>query len=297
MHFHFPFTVVTVLWTITLAAHLVLLVVLIGRERVARFPMFTAAIGLSALRLLMEKLLRNELPPITFAQIIIVTLVISAFVGLLVLLEVSRKTFTGIRREVWVPSALAVMIAGGVALWQWGPWPGWSAVKEWSPWQLLQLIAQRGSRLLDIETVLVGLLIVALGYRFGSTWRSHAQRIAIGLSTASIAQLGLEGTWENIVRGVQANPSFIKSMADQQRLLGLGAKMSNANEVIYIVALVWWILCLWQDEPGGVIVTSDGATISDVPAVAASTEETDSAQVLEDAILPGGDELRDSPAE
>jgi hypothetical protein len=27
-------------------------------------------------------------------------------------------------------------------------------------------------------------------------------------------------------------------------------KLDNANSVIFLVVLVWWIICLWIDEPG-----------------------------------------------
>jgi hypothetical protein len=26
--------------------------------------------------------------------------------------------------------------------------------------------------------------------------------------------------------------------------------LNNANSVIFLVVLVWWIVCLWIDEPG-----------------------------------------------
>ena len=42
MHFDFHFTAISVLWTLTFAALLVLLVVLMGRDRARRFPWFTA---------------------------------------------------------------------------------------------------------------------------------------------------------------------------------------------------------------------------------------------------------------
>ena len=42
MHFNFHFTTVQVLWTLTFASLLVLLVVLLGRDRMRRFPWFTA---------------------------------------------------------------------------------------------------------------------------------------------------------------------------------------------------------------------------------------------------------------
>ena len=41
MHFNFGFTTIQVLWTLTFAALLVLLVVLLGRDRARRYPWFT----------------------------------------------------------------------------------------------------------------------------------------------------------------------------------------------------------------------------------------------------------------
>ena len=46
MHFNFDFSTAQVLWTLTFAALLVLLVVLLGRDRAQRFPWFTASIAM-----------------------------------------------------------------------------------------------------------------------------------------------------------------------------------------------------------------------------------------------------------
>jgi hypothetical protein len=54
-----------VLWTLTFAAQLVLLVVLMGRDRARRFPWFTAGIALYALRLMAEILLAGRMAPDT----------------------------------------------------------------------------------------------------------------------------------------------------------------------------------------------------------------------------------------
>src|SRR5258708_14157776 len=72
MHFHFPFNALDVLWTLTFAAHLVLLVVLMGRDRVRQFPWFTASITLVALRLLTSKMLFGRLPQMTMATVFII---------------------------------------------------------------------------------------------------------------------------------------------------------------------------------------------------------------------------------
>jgi len=68
-HFNFDFSAVKVLWALTFAALLVLMVVLLGRDRVRRYPFFTASIVLLALRLLMSRLLYGKLPSFTLGEI------------------------------------------------------------------------------------------------------------------------------------------------------------------------------------------------------------------------------------
>jgi len=144
-----------------------------------------------------------------------------------------------------VPGALVVMAIGAVVLEFWGAWPAWDAVKQGSTFQLLQLIAQKGSLLVDVENIVVGLLIVLFGSRFGAGWRSHTQRIVIGLSTGSIGQLAIQGAWEAIAR--HAAP---KSMDEYNHILAMRERLFNANSMLFVAVLVWWIVTLWLDEPG-----------------------------------------------
>jgi hypothetical protein len=67
----------------------------------------------------------------------------------------------------------------------------------------------------------------------------------LGLSTASIAQLGLQVIVERIVR--TATPH---SQAELDKILGFRDKLINADNVVYLVVVLWWIVCLWIDEPG-----------------------------------------------
>ena len=241
------------LWTLTFAAHLVLLVVLMGRDRISRFPWFTAGVVIMALRILTIRLLVKRLPELTMDTIILVMADIGAFVALLVVVEIARRAFGGVRRSSWIAGALTLMVLGAVVLKFYGPWPAWSTLtarSTISTLRLLQLIAQKATLLADVETVAVGLLIVLLGSRFKAGWRSHTQQIAIGLSTASLTQLAVQGLWQGIVRTAVNNPAIAQSMADRQRIMGLGEKLSNSNSTVYIAILVWWIVCLWRDEPG-----------------------------------------------
>jgi hypothetical protein len=276
MHFNFHFTTADILWTLTFAAHLVLLVVLMGRDRIARFPWFTTSVVILALRILSIKLLVRRLPEMTMDTIIIVMADIGALVGLLVVVEIARRAFGGVRRATWITSALILMAMGAAVLKFWGPWPSWqtlTASSTMSTLRLLQLIAQKTSLLVDVETIAVGLLIVLLGSRFKAGWRSHTQQIAIGLSTASITQLTVQGVWQSVITAARANPVVIQSITEQQRVMGIGEKLSNSNSTIYVAIMIWWIVCLWRDEPSEAraVVADSAAKADDQDVIEAGT--------------------------
>ena len=248
MHLHSPLNAQDILWTLAFAAQLVLLVVLMGRDRIARFPWFTASAVMLALRLLTAKLLNGRLPQLTMATVFIVMAEIGALIGILVVLEIARRAFGGVRRATWVTWALVLLAVGAAVLRFWGPWPAWKTLTAHSTMatlQLLQLMAQKTSLFVDVENIAVGLLIVLFGRRYGAGWRSHTQQIAIGLSASSLAQLTIGVIWERI-----AHTAVVQTMADQQRILGIRDKLFNANSAMYVVVVVWWIVCLWRDEPG-----------------------------------------------
>lgn len=279
MHPHLSFNSLEILWTLTFAAHLVLLIVLMGRDRVARFPWFSANIALVALRLLASRLLFGKLPQMTLGTIFVVMADLGAFFGIMVVIELGRRAFGQVRRSTWVIGALSLMAVGAVVLWLWGPWPSWKTLTAgslMSNMQFLQLLAQKASLLVNVENIALGLLVVLFGRRYGAGWHSHTQRILIGLSTASISQLGIQAIWEAIAR--KASPH---SMAEYQHVLDIRDRMFNTNNAVYIAVLIWWIVCLWIDEPGArsTAVAAETAPVEHQPDASTSEElhETDPA--------------------
>ena len=247
MHFNFPFSVLTVLWTLTFAAHLVLLVVLLGRDRVRQFPWFTANITLVAFRLLTSRLLFGRLPQMTMATIFIVVADIGAFLGLMVVLEVARRAFGHrVKRSSWVIGALILMGIGAAVLRYWGAWPDWKTLTSAPPLQFAQLLAQKGMLLTDVENILVGLLIVLVGRSVGAGFKSKVQQVAIGLMTASMSQLAIQGIWERIARTAVAH-----TREEYEHIVGIRERLFNTNNAVYIAVLLWWIVCLWIDQPKG----------------------------------------------
>lgn len=248
MHFNFPFNALSIFWTLTFAALLVLLVVLLGRDRARRFPWFTTSIVLVTLRLLINKLLHDRLPPITMGEIAITLADLSALVGLLVLVEMARHAFKKASSKAWTGWGLVLLAIGGVVLWKWGPWPQWKALAfdtTIAKLQFMQLLAVKTGLLTHVLSILLGTLVVAFGARYGAGWHSHVQRIMIGLSTASLSQLGIQAVFETIV-----HHTTVDSRAKYEHLMNLQEKLLNGNSAIYVLVLIWWIVCLWIDEPG-----------------------------------------------
>ena len=247
MHFDFHFTAIQILWTLTFAAQLVLLIVLMGRERIRRYPWFTASILLLSLRLIISRLLFGRLAQMTLSEILIVLADVLSVVSLGVVVELARRAFLRAPRTQWIVGLAGGLLVAGLVLWFWGPWPPLktlTAESQVALLRLMQLAAQKLDLLTNVLVIELGLLVVLFGRRYGAGWRSHTQRILIGLSTAAIAQLGVQGIWQLIA--MKAVPH---SQQEYEKIIGLRDKLFNANGALFVAVILWWIVCLWMDEP------------------------------------------------
>ena len=248
MHFHFDFSASQILWTLTFAAELVLLIVLLGRERVRRFAVFFSSIAIAALILLVNRLLFGRMAPMISTGIFLVISAIATVIGVVVVVEVARRSFAGASRRAWLIGTVAVVAVAVTVLLLWGPWPAWSTMKGTSLLailRLLQMASDKGAVLNALLAIQFGFLVTLFGRRFGAGWRTHPQQIAIGLSAAGIAQVAARAIWQFI-----AMHATVHSQADYDRAMNLRDRIFHANSVVYVCVLVWWIVWLWLDEPG-----------------------------------------------
>jgi hypothetical protein len=248
MHFNFDYSASQILWTLTFAALLVLLVVLLGRDRAKRFPWFTASIATMGLLLLTSQLLFSRLPRMTGTEIFLGLSDLDMVISLLVLVELARRVFHGVGRLGWIIGALAMLAVGVAVLVMWGHWPAWktlTATSELVAIRLMDLTVDKGILFSSVLTIELGLLITLLGRRFGAGWHSHAQRIAIGLSTAALAQLTLRVALQAI--GMHTH---VQTQSDYEHVMGLRDKLIHGNNVLFLCVTAWWITSLWIDEPG-----------------------------------------------
>lgn len=247
MRFHFGLTAVQILWTLTLAALFVLLTVLVGRERVRRFPWFTGSIALLTVRLVADRLLYGHLTAVHMGAVYFTLADLAVLFDILVLVEIARRAFAGAGRRSVVITALVSLAISASVLLIWGPWPAWNTVAAPSGVahvRLMQMLSQKGDVLAAILAVELGILVIFLGHRFHAGWRSHPQRIAIGLSTAAMALL----TTRALLQAVGTHTT-IHSRQDLSRMFALQDRIADANSAVYFVVLIWWIACLWIDEP------------------------------------------------
>jgi len=263
---HPNFTFPQILWTVSFASQLVLLVVLLGRDRIQRFPFFTASIALFTLRLLIEELLSGRLRMITLQAVLIPVADLCVILGLLVVVEMARRGFVGATRTAWLTTASGLAIVSAFVMYLLGrPWPAPAELAVDSPLallRLLQFVGQKANLFVSALTVTVFLLVLFFGRSFKAGWRSHSTLILAGLTTIAVVWLGIIGYWQHLTSGLHAGIT----RAEYQQILALGSKLFNANKILYVVVVLWWIAVLWFDEPGRTPVLAEGLPVVDAPA-------------------------------
>ena len=226
-------TLEQILWALVLAAHLVLLVVLLGRDRTRRFSWFTAFTMLSTLRLLADHLLQGKLSTFAFYWQSYALLIAASLFLLGVLIELSRLTFgrgctTGKQLSplAWQGWTLLLLAIAFTALILWGPWPDLKAMqanRQAYPLLITVIVALKSELFASMLTILTGLVMMLFGGRFGNGFRSHAVQIIIGLSTVAVARLTVEGITDTI-----KVTHKITDRTDYQRILHLYTQLDNA---------------------------------------------------------------------
>jgi len=248
MHFDWHFTAIQILWTLTFAAQLILLVVLLGRDRIRRFPWFTALIVATVLQLLSGRELYGRLPQFTLAAVLVAFSDVVAILGLLVIAELARKAFAGVSRPLFFVNFAGLLLVAAGIMSMWGPWPSWktlTAESQVATLRVLEFLAQKTQLLVNLLNVELGLMVILFGRNFKAPWKSHTQRIVIGFSTASLAGLAVQIIWQ-----VAARTAAPHSQAELQRALDFRDRLFNGNRALDVAVLIWWIACLWIDEPG-----------------------------------------------
>jgi hypothetical protein len=276
-----------ILWALVLAAHLILLIVLLGRELIRRFPWFTAAITLSSVQLIADHLLHGKLTSLAFYWQSYTATLLADILGILVLIELLRHVFYNCKCEPgrkaniilnskgWLGWTLVTASIAAGAVWQWGPWPAWTALNadpKQLPILLVVLSAMKGQLFLAILTVEVGLLMRIFGKRFGSGWKSPDQQIMLGLSTYALGFLAVQVTTDIIKRTVH-----LTSRDQYEHIVRLFANLDNSRFALWFLVIVWWTVWLWRITPPGSasqLAAEESPVLAGPPSLKAEPETT-----------------------
>jgi hypothetical protein len=61
-------------------------------------------------------------------------------------------------------------------------------------------------------------------------------------------------------------------MDEYNHLIALRERLFNANSMLFLAVLVWWIITLWFDEPGTVQAAAPAGPVAEGEAETAATE-------------------------
>ena len=248
MPFHLDFSTANVLWILSFACELVLLVVLLGRDRARHFRWFTLYVALLAVLLLVNKMVFGRMAPLASTTIYLTLSDITALVGLVVLTDLAKRAFVGAPRKPLLLGSILVLGVALTALSLWGPWPAWKTFADGSMLATLrgmEMFADKGTTLLAMLAIEVTIAVLIFGRRFGTGWRSHVQQLLIGLLVAGLSQIAVRAVWQKIAAHL-----VVHNMTEYQHIMTVRSRVFNTNNVVFVCVLVWWIVWLWLDEPG-----------------------------------------------
>ena len=244
MHLNFDFSARQILWTLTFAAQLVLLVVLLGRDR--------------QLQLMAEVLLAGRLAVLPLQIILLALADLISIVSLLVLVELARKAFASAGRLSWINGSMTVLLLSGAAtaslLWRYFQqhWEQAGQNSLLGHLYLMNFVHMAGDVMSWMLAIVLSGLVLLFGRRHLAAWSSHTQRILIGLSTVGLASLSKQLIVLFVARSV-----VVHTQSEANHLRELFQRLDYANIVVSLCALVWWIACLWQDEGASTAGTHD----------------------------------------
>jgi hypothetical protein len=254
------FLAIQVLWWLTLVELAVLLLILFWRVRQRNFPWFMASLFLVGLRSVLNRV-AHDVPSVTMNAVSIAVDNLAALAALLVLVELTRRVFAGVKRRTWILWTLAIVAVAAGAIAIWGPWPAaetLSADSTAAVLRLLELVAQKAALLVNVLTVELCLLVFYFGSRFDAGWHSYKQRLAIGLSMSSMGQLVVLGLWQ--LMAITAAP---KDLTDYLHIQDIGRRLVDANMVVYLIVLVWWMFTLGKTRGRKIWKNRDQSVWSD----------------------------------
>jgi len=257
MNITLPFNQLQIIWTLLFASQLVLLVVLIGRERTQRFWWFTASIAVSAVRELINLLLTGRISQVAFSAIYHFMAILAVLLTVFALVEITRNLFTASSLRTWTLLVASISFVSALCLYLLIPWSAQGNLDfhtQLGMLSVLHLVAICGQITAAIAAVVIGVAALFFAPRTKGFWSSHALKILAGFTTYSLVLISelVIGQWISTLAHA-TNLAF----GDYERTNAILERLLNLPYIAMIIVQIWWIYSLWQDE-GGVKKTAPG---------------------------------------
>lgn len=211
------------IWAAGLLGHLLLLIVLFMRKRVARFPGFTLLIVFYLVRSVgLAAALHFSGHPVPLLVTILIDLldILLQFAVLVELSRIALRRLSGVRRFTM---PLLLVAGGAVIVLRLAP----------SGHSSLRTVLVLTHFLLSVLMVEWAIVLAFLLRPLGLSWRSHVAAISFGFGVYSAALLAGGGYF-----------TVGREMGDY-------VFFSFFRIVVYLLILLWWSVSLWLEEPHG----------------------------------------------
>jgi len=217
-------------WAGGFVGHVVLLFVLIRRERANKFPVFTSLIGTSVVRTVALFLVFKSGATSQYYHIYRILLLVDAALQFAVVYEIAAHIFRplgswardvkgGLAALIFVSLAIAVGLTALA-----GPPTQFGVETLLNKWNFFTSAC--------MSELFVGIL--ALSVTAGLPWKTHVARIAQGLGVYSIFEVLIETSRNCFGLGGDNHVYFL---------------LSHIRMLVYLGCLCFWALTLWSDEP------------------------------------------------
>jgi hypothetical protein len=218
------------IWVACLTGEIVLLLVLLLRNRAGSFPVFSVYILGIILRSLIGMFVKTHFPAETFKHYSWTAGILDECLQLFVLFEIAEHVFAPTGKwaadvgRTMVAMASASAVAAALISWLANP-------ATQSRMQTFKMRSDFFSAVLMSELFVC---MVILSSTFGLPWKTHAARIAQGFGAYSLACIALG--IPKIFFGLQHGTHQFE-------------EMNHLRSVIYLACEVYWVVMLWAEAP------------------------------------------------
>jgi hypothetical protein len=219
-------------WAVGFVGHVILLLVLLTRQRARAFPIFTTLIGLDIVRTIALALIQQHGTRAGYFYTYWSLAILDVALQLGVVYEMTSRIFRPLGEWAGdVRRGLMGWIIGSVAVATGLSWLATPPTRLW-----MQTVMIKGNIFSAALLSELFLGMIALSVTAGLPWKTHVARISQGLGIYSVFTVALEAG--RTYFGLRTNSQIYDDL-------------SHVRMGVYLLCVTYWIIMLWRDAPPG----------------------------------------------